>query len=208
LERPLDQGKHAAFLLVEVGATGIQDGPEPQAGLGEILDLFHVLQEPIEFLMVVVETGKLISLLQDVIQSDVGQIGFRRAVVVEEGFQKAAEQRDLVHGVYGGQYAFHLIEQAQKDTVLGDQPIDDRHHRQTVVHETGKSNPAGQLSSGRWVQPPARCTARWFSEGKRRSQKLFVGEPSAPVRVQQFDQAAMDQIGDHEAGFAIVTGDC
>ena len=142
LERPLDQGKHGVFLVVEVDATGVQDGAKPRAGLGEVLDLLHVPQESIEFLMVVVETVELVALLQDVIQSDVSQVGFCGAVVVEKRFQEATEQADLVHGVYGRQYAFNLIEQAQKDTMLGDQAIDDR-HRQTVVQAMGKSNDAG-----------------------------------------------------------------
>jgi len=130
LERLLYQRKHGAFLLVEVGATGVQDRLEPSAGLREILDRFHVPQEPIEFLMVVVQTGDPVLLLQDMIQSDISQICFRCAVVVEQRFQEAAQQRDLVHGVHAGQCAFHLVEKAQKDTVLGHQAIDDCHHRQ------------------------------------------------------------------------------
>jgi hypothetical protein len=130
LERLFDQRKHIAFLLVEMGATGVQDRLEPSTGLREILDDFHIPQEPIEFLMVMVQTGYAVLLLQDMIQSDIGQIRFRRAVVVEEGFQEAAEQRDLVHGLHAGQCAFHLIEKAQKDTVLDHQAIDDCHHKQ------------------------------------------------------------------------------
>ncbi len=133
MERLLYQGKHDAFLFVEVNATGVQAGLQPSAGFWEILDRFHLFQNHIDFLMVMIQTGQSVLILQNMIESDIGQVSFRPAVVVEEPLQEAAKSHDFAQCLDAGQCAFNLVEQGQEHPMLRHQALDNSNSHETNI---------------------------------------------------------------------------
>ena len=127
LEHLLDQGEHIAFLVVEMSAAGVQGRFQPGTRFREIVDGSDFFQQPVDFLVVVIEPVMLGVVFQDMIQRDVREIVFLCAVVVQQAGQDPAQHGDFRPGLEVGQHPFNLVENRQEHPMLRHQALQDRH---------------------------------------------------------------------------------
>jgi hypothetical protein len=127
LEHFLDQGKHIAFFVIEVSAAGVQGHLQPGSGLRDAFDGSHFLQEPVEFLVVMVNASMSVVILQDMFHRDVREIVLFKAVVMEQASYHPAQQSNFLCGFDIGKHTFNLVEDRQEHSMLRLQLLQDRH---------------------------------------------------------------------------------
>jgi len=127
-EHLFEEREDVALFALEMFAGGTQGQSQQMSGVGQRGGGLDFLQATVYLVVILVQFVELALVVERVVQRDVGQIGFRGAVFLQQRFHQRTQQLHFFDGAQAGQLVLNGVEDGREHRVFRDESLCNRKH--------------------------------------------------------------------------------